>query len=373
MYIYQREHWPNFTWNNDHINQSLLPIKFKEGRFLGKMESLGFDMQVKAGFEILTTEIIKTSEIEGEHLNLEEVRSSIARHLGIETSGLLPTGRHVDGIVEMLLDATHHYSEKLTFTRLCGWHSLLFPTGLSGLMLVNPGVLRMDSEGPMQVVSGVYGRNKVHFQAPPANILEKQVKLFLKWFNTSHEQLDLLLKAAISHLWFITLHPFDDGNGRIARAITDMALARAEDQAHRFYSMSAQIRLERNSYYDILEKTQQGSIDITQWLLWFLDCLAKAIGNADSLLETVLNKAKFWEKNAGVAFHSRQIQMLNLLFDGFKGKLNSGKWAKITKCSQDTANRDINQLIAMGVLVKSKEGGRSTSYLLKDFSINQID
>lgn len=373
MYIYQREYWPNFTWDHDQINQALLPIKFQEGRFLGKMESLGFDIQTKAGFEILATEIIKTSEIEGEHLNLDEVRSSIARHLGIEISGLLPSDRHVDGIVEMLLDATRHYRDKLTLERLCGWHALLFPTGLSGLMLVNPGILRLDTEGPMQVVSGSYGRNKVHFQAPPAHLLEKQIHLFLQWFNTSHEQLDSLLKAAIAHLWFITLHPFDDGNGRIARAITDMALARAEDQALRFYSMSSQIRLERNDYYQILEKTQKGTLDITAWLLWFLDCLAKAIEKAASLLETVLNKASFWKTHASVAFNKRQITLLNLLFDGFKGKLTSDKWAKMTRCSQDTASRDINQLITLGILVKSKEGGRSTSYLLKDFSINQTN
>ncbi len=371
VYIYERPAWPNFTWDQGVIDEILMSVKFQQGHLLGKMETLGFKLQEAAALQTMTANIVKTSEIEGEHLNPDEVRSSIARHLGIDIAGLVPADRHVDGIVEMLLDATHHYGQALTEQRLCQWHASLFPTGLSGMMLVTPGVWRSDSEGPMQVVSGAYGREKVHFQAPPAKRLLVEIKKFLTWFNHTPKE-DLLVKAGIAHLWFVTLHPFEDGNGRIARAVADMVLARAENQKNRFYSMSTQIRRERKSYYDLLEKTQKSSLDITPWLSWFLRCLENAIKNSDTILENVLNKAKFWEQHAESIFNQRQVMMLNILFDGFKGKLTSGKWAKMTKCSQDTAARDIQQLVGQGVLVKGPEGGRSTNYVLKDFAINYI-
>ncbi len=373
MYIYQRSKWPEFTWDNATINHILPPLKFEQGRLIGRMESLGFDQQQKATLETLTNEIIKSSEIEGETLDPEEVRSSIARHLGIDIAGLLPSDRHVDGIVEVLLDATRNFQQALTMQRLCGWHALLFPSSISGLMIINPGILRNDSGGPMQVVSGSYGREKVHFQAPAAQLLPKQIKQFLQWFNKAIPNLDPLIKAAIAHLWFVTLHPFDDGNGRLARAITDMALASADNLANRFYSMSRQIRKDRKAYYEILERTQKGQLDITPWLQWFLQCLQQAILQSETILKNVLNKTKFWEQHSTKSLNKRQTQMLNTLFDGFKGKLTSSKWAKMMNCSQDSANRDINNLIELDILIKSPEGGRSTSYLLKDYPINLIN
>lgn len=373
MFIYQNKDWPNFTWDESQVNQALMPVKFQQGRLLGRMESLGFDAREHAFMTTLTSEVVKSSEIEGEKLNPDEVRSSIARHLGLDISGLLPSDRHVDGIVEMLLDATRKFDKPLTENRLCHWHAALFPMALSGMMLVNPGFWRCDADGPMQVVSGHYGRERVHFRAPPAEVLPKEIRQFVNWFNGSQSQLDPILKAAIVHLWFVTLHPFDDGNGRISRALTDMALAKAENLSNRFYSMSTQIRKDRKQYYKILEQTQKGSLDISQWLLWFCDCLCKAIMAAENSLEIILNKSKFWEQNSGKQFNKRQIAMLNILFDGIKGKLTSSRWAKMMKCSQDTATRDINALIKAGILVKSNEGGRSSNYLLKDFPINRID
>ncbi len=370
MYIYERPNWPNFTWDHEQVYQALLPVKFEQGRLLGQMKNLGFELQKSAVLEALTSEVVKTSEIEGEVLNVSEVRSSVARHLGLEAGGLLPADRHVDGIVEMLLDATRNYNKPLTQERLCHWHALLFPTGM---MLVNAGVLRRDNEGPMQVVSGHYGREKVHFTAPPAKNISQETKKFLQWFNQQQKNLDPIVKAAIAHLWFVTLHPFEDGNGRISRAIADMALALAEQQANRFYSMSTEIRKQRKSYYEILERTQKSRLDISEWLVWFLNCLHQSILQSDSLLKNILNKAKFWEQHADKSLNERQITMLNFLFDGFKGKLTSSKWAKMIKCSQDTAARDIKYLLNQEILVKSAEGGRSTSYLLKDYPINFID
>lgn len=373
MYIYQNKERPNFTWDQEVVYQALLPVKFQQGRLLGKMENLAFQLQEQAVLTTLTSDIIKTSEIEGEKLNADEVRSSIARQLGMNIAGLLPTDRHVDGIVEMILDATRQYDRPLTEKRLRHWHAALFPTGLSALMLVNPGVWRSDSEGPMRVVSGSYGREKVHFQAPPAKQLPKEIKHFLKWFNQDQAAMDFIVKAAIAHLWFVTLHPFDDGNGRISRAVADMALAKGENQANRFYSMSTQIRKDRKSYYDELESAQRGRLDITRWIIWFINCLNQAILQADEILKMVLNKAKFWEQHRDKMLNQRQIIMLNHLFDGFKGKLTTTKWSKMIKCSQDTAARDINHLIELDILVKSIEGGRSTSYHLKDFPMNQLD
>lgn len=366
MYIYENLDWPQFKWDHDEVNQALMKVKFEQGRILGKMQQLGFELQEKTVLETITREVVKTSEIEGELLDSEAVQSSVARHLGLDIAGLKPSDRHVDGIVEMLLDATHHYEQPLSLERLCQWHHLLFPSGMSGMMLVTPGILRQDSEGPMQVVSGVYGKERIHFQAPPAKQLLSEIERFLQWFNDTQLQLDPVIKAGIAHLWFVTLHPFEDGNGRISRAITDMALAIAENEKSRFYSMSTQIRQQRKSYYTILERTQKGTVDITEWLMWFLNCLYQSILQSESLLKNTLDKARFWEKHACKMLNERQIMMLNLLFEGFKGKLTSMKWAKITKCSQDTAIRDIKMLLDYGILVKSEEGGRSTNYHLKD-------
>lgn len=372
QYIYELPNWPNFKWENNIIYKELAKVKYQQGLLLGRMENLGFNIQEDALLTILTNEVIKTSEIEGESLNSDEVRSSIARHLGMDIGALLPSDHHIDGIVEVILDATQNYIQPLTEQRLLHWHATLFPTGMSGMMLVNPGAWRTDSGGPMQVISGRYGREKIHFQAPPAKVLPKEINKFIDWFEQNHREIDPVIKAAIAHLWFVILHPFDDGNGRISRAITDMALARSENLGKRFYSMSTQIRKQPKSYYDILEQTQKNSLDITPWLIWFLDCLYQAIKNSNTLLENILNKAKFWEQNSEKAFNQRQITMLNTLFDGFKGKLTSIKWAKMTNSSQDTATRDINKLIEEGILVKSNERGRSTSYLLKDFPINFV-
>ena len=370
IYLYQRLEWPNFSWNIDEVNQLLLPFKYRQGRLLGKMENLGFLDQEQAVLETMTEEIIKTSEIEGEVLNGDEVRSSIARYLGLEISGLLPSDRKIDGIVEMLLDATKKYDEPLTEERLCSWHGLLFPNSVSGMQIIMRGMFRTDSAGPMQVVSGYYGREKIHYQAPSAIYLEEEMRQFLAWFNDPNESLDPIIKAAIAHLWFVTIHPFDDGNGRITRAITEMALARAEKQANRFYSMSRQIRKQRKSYYDELEKTQKGSLNINSWICWFINCLDQAVKQADHLLSHILNKSKFWKQHSSTVLNARQKTMLNTLFDGIKGNLTSSKWAKMMKCSQDTAARDINQLIELGILMKGEGGGRSTQYILKDYPIH---
>lgn len=330
------------------------------------MESLGFNLQEEAALQTLTLDVLKSSEIEGEILNAEQVRSSIARRLGMEIAGLVPADRHVDGVVEMMLDATQHYNDRLTKERLFGWHTALFPSGRSGMYKIITGAWRNNTpDDPMQVVSGTMGRERVHFLAPASDVLEREMKKFLHWFNTD-SGLDPVIKAAIAHLWFVTIHPFADGNGRIARAITDMQLARADESSQRFYSMSAQIRIERNAYYTILEKTQKGSLDITAWLEWFLLCLERAIIATDTTLSIVMKKAKFWENPATQSLNERQQLMMNKMLDGFEGKLTSSKWAKIAKCSQDTAVRDIQDLINKGILEKDASGGRSTSYLLKD-------
>lgn len=373
MYIYQHSDWPNFRWDNERVQPVLAPVIFKIGKLWGRMEHLGFQVQEQAILEVMTSDALKTSEIEGEHLDPDEVRSSIARHLAMDEAGLLPTDRRVDGIVEMLLDATRHFDQPLTEKRLLKWHTGLFPTGLSGLSLVTKGYWRTDNGGPMQVVSGSYGRLYVHFEAPPATQLPAEITRFLTWFNQAESQLNLFIKAAIAHLWFVTLHPFDDGNGRTSRAIADMMLARAEGQPNRFYSMSTQIRRDRKNYYKELESAQKGDLDITRWILWFLSSLSQAVDLSEAILENILNKTRFWDQHANKQLNSRQIAMLNILFDGIKGKLSSSKWAIMMKCSQDTASRDIQDLIDQDILIKSTEGGRSTSYLLRDFPINRID
>lgn len=364
IYIYQDKHWPHFLWDNESLMPLLARVRHLQGLVQGKMQSLGVTLQEDAVFETISLDVIKTSEIEGEQLNMQQVRSSVARHLGIHIPGMIKADRHVDGIVEMMLDATHQYKKELTKERLFAWHSSLFPGGRSGMYKILVGSWRDDSTGPMQVVSGALGKEKVHYQAPDAAVINKEMKAFLKWFNNEDLSLDPVLKAGIAHLWFVTLHPFDDGNGRIARAITDLQLARADESPKRFYSMSAQIRLERKEYYQILEHTQKMGMDITPWLTWFLNCLFAALQNTQQTLHRVLNKAHFWEKHRSTLLNDRQKMMLNKLLDDFEGKLSSSKWAKMTKCSQDTALRDIQDLINKKVLKKEEAGGRSTNYEL---------
>lgn len=366
MYIYQHRKWPDFQWDLNEISTLLADVRHQQGRLLGRMEGLGFALKEEATLQTLTMEVVKSSEIEGEILNPDQVRSSIARRLGMDVAGLVPADRNVDGVVEMMLDATQRYGSRLTASRLFGWHAALFPFGHSGMFRIVTGAWRNNTkDDPMQVVSGAMGRERVHFQAPDSEKLEGEMKKFLDWFNRAKHP-DPVLKAAIAHLWFVTIHPFDDGNGRIARAITEMQLARADGSLQRFYSMSAQIRTERNGYYKILEETQKGSLDITAWIVWFLECLGRAIQATDSTLAAVIKKAKFWEDPFAQTLNDRQKMMLNRLLDGFVGKLTSSKWATITKISQDTAIRDIQDLIAKRLLRKEDAGGRSTSYVLYD-------
>ena len=365
MYIYQHKDWPQFTWNNDDLLFTLGKVRNMQGKLAGKMESLGFDLRKEAMLETISLDVLKSAEIEGEILNPDQVRSSIARRLGMDISGLVTSDRNVDGIVDLMLDATQQFTKKLTSERLFDWHSALFPTGTSGMHKITVGDWRKDSTGPMQVVSGAMGKEKVHFQAPDASDLNTEMDAFIVWFN-KEEKLDPVIKAGIAHLWFVTIHPFDDGNGRIARALTDMLLARSDGSSQRFYSMSAQIRLERKGYYTVLESTQNGNLDITEWLKWFLNCLLNALNSTDRILVKVLFKAQFRNTHATIALNERQKLLVNKLLDDFTGKLTSSKWAKIAKCSPDTALRDIHDLINKGILRKEPAGGRSTSYELTD-------
>jgi len=361
MYIWERETWPKLIWQDRAIAAPLAALRHDQGRLVGRMEALGFKLREEAFLQTLTHDVVKTSEIEGEVLDATQVRSSIARRLGIDIGALAPKDRDVEGIVEVMLDATGHYDQALTADRLFGWHSALFPTGRSGMAKILIGQWRDDRTGPMQVISGPIGRERVHYAAPPATRVAAEMAEFLAWFNATAAT-DPVIKAAVAHLWFVTIHPFEDGNGRIARAIADMALARSEASPQRFYSMSAQIRLERSAYYDQLERTQKGSVDVTDWLVWFLACLQRAIHGAQDILAAVMDKAQFWERAGKVALNARQIVVLNRLLDGFEGKMTSSKWAVIAKCSQDTANRDITALIDAGLLRKGDGGGRSTHY-----------
>ncbi len=361
MYIWEQKDWPKLTWDDEKLSRLLAKVSREQGRLLGRMEGLGFDLRTEAHLRTLTQDVVQSSDIEGEKLDTEQVRSSIARHLGVDIAGSIPADRHVEGVVEMMLDATSNYAAPLTQDRLFGWHASLFPAGRSGMHKINVGTWRDDATGPMQVVSGPIGKQKVHYEAPPAKRLPKEIKAYLHWFKKPGDA-DPLLIAGLAHLWFVTLHPFDDGNGRIARAIADMALARAEETSQRFYSMSAQIRAERNAYYEMLEHTQKGTCDITAWQEWFLGRLLRAIEGAHDTLETVLAKASFWGRFAKEPLNDRQIKVLNRVLVGFEGKLTSSKWAKLAKCSQDTAYRDIMDLIERGALQKDPGGGRSTSY-----------
>jgi len=362
-YIHELPDWPAFRWDSDRISQLLVEVRHRQGRLIGRMEGLGFSLRTEAVLNTLTEDVLKSSEIEGEKLDRDQVRSSIARRLGVDIGGLTPADREVEGVVEMMLDATQHYDQPLTAQRLFDWHAALFPTGRSGMSRISVGAWRDDKKGPMQVVSGPIGKERVHYQAPAAPRLRTEMKSFLDWLEKDSSA-DLVLKAGVAHLWFVTIHPFDDGNGRIARAIADMVLARSEGTPQRFYSMSAQIRQERKTYYEILEATQKGDLDITHWLEWFMACLGRAFERAETILAAVLNKARFWDSFAGTEFNPRQRSMINWLLNGFEGKLTSSKWAKIEKCSQDTALRDIEDLIRKGVLKRDSAGGRSTSYSL---------
>jgi Fic family protein len=366
-YIHQRDEWPSFRWSEEKLVQRLASVRHRQGRLIGRMEALGFPLREEAVLHALTEDVIKSSEIEGEILDKDQVRSSIARRLGMDIGGLVPADRHVEGVVEMMLDATQNYTQPLTAERLHGWHAALFPTGHSGLSRITVAAWRDDATGPMQVVSGPIGRERVHYEAPAAPLLDREMQAFLDWFEGNSE-LDPVLKAGVAHLWFVTVHPFDDGNGRIARVIADLALARAEQTAQRFYSMSAQIRIERNAYYDMLERTQKGDLDITPWLTWFIDCLDRAFDGAEAILANVMRKARFWEALAGQTLNDRQRKVINRLLDGFEGKLTSTKWAVLTKSSPDTALRDITDLLTRGILVKDTGGGRSTSYSLAEIA-----
>jgi Fic family protein len=366
-YIHELSNWPNFLWDEARLSRLLASVRHQQGRLIGRMEALGFDLRAEAVLSTLTEDVLKSSEIEGEILNKEQVRSSIARRLGLDVGALSRSERDVEGVVEMMLDATQNFADPLTTERLFAWHAALFPTGRSGMTRIVVGGWRDDRSGPMQVVSGPVGRERVHFEAPAASRIETEMKAFLAWFN-SDSPTDPVMKAALAHLWFVTIHPFDDGNGRIARAIADMALARSEQSPRRFYSMSAQIRLERNAYYDTLEATQKGGLDISAWQEWFLACLGRAIAGAEKTLSGILCKARFWEVHGNEVFNERQRKVVNRLLDGFDGKLTSSKWAAMTKASPDTALRDINDLIGRGILSRDDAGGRSTSYSLVEIA-----
>jgi len=362
-YIWQRPDWPHWVYDYRRLTTLLAQVHLAQGHLLGRMHHLGLDLRDQATLRVLTQDVLKTSEIEGEKLNADSVRSSIAKRLGVDIGALAPTDRHVDGVVDMVLDATQRHHTPLTVKRLFGWHAAMFPTGYSSLTKIRVGQWRDDAQGPMQVVSGPVHRQKVHYEAPPAHLLNLHMKDFLNWFNADQQD-DPVIKAGLAHLWCVTIHPFDDGNGRIARAVGDMALAQAEKSTQRYYSLSAQIQRERKDYYDRLEATQKGNLDVTAWLEWFLACLLRAIQGAEETLATVLAKARFWQQWAGTPFNERQIALLNKLLDGFDGKLTSSKWAAIAKCSQDTALRDITELLERGVLKKSEASGRSTSYVV---------
>lgn len=361
-YIYQHENWPNFTWNAAAISKTFGEVRNLQGRISGWMSTMGFAAKEEARLNTLTLDVVKSSEIEGEQLNYQQVRSSIARRLGINAGGLVPSDRYVEGVVEMTLDATQNYQQPLTSERLFGWHSALFPTGWSGLYRIETGRYRT---GEMQVVSGAMGKEKVHYQVPAPQLLDVEMNRFLLWLN-SDSNIDPVLKAAVAHFWFIIIHPFDDGNGRIARAITDLLLARAENNPERYYSMSNQILAERKQYYDTLQKVQHSSGDITEWIAWFLGCLKNALLATENAVESILRKAAFWKTHENTPLNERQRLMLNKLLDGFDGKLKSSKWAKIAKCSPDTALRDIKDLIEKGIVEQELEGGRSTNYRLTE-------
>ncbi len=362
-WIHEQKTWPDFTWDMASLAAKLSEVRHQQGRLLGRMLGLGFDLRSEASLAILTKDVVKSSAIEGERLNEQEVRSSIARKLGLDVGGLIPASRNVDGVVGMMVDATTNHTQKLTKKRLFGWHASLFPTGHSGMHTITVGAWRPESAGTMRVISGPIGRETVHFQAPAAQRLEDEMNTFLNWFESSQD-IDPVINAALAHLWFVTIHPFEDGNGRIARAIADMALARSDKMPERFYSMSSQIELERKDYYAQLERQQKDGMDVTEWLDWFLGCLERAIGNAETHLESVLYKSRLWEKANLHPVNDRQRKVLNRMLDNFKGHINTSKYTKLAKTSPDSALRDIKDLVARGILIQNPGGGRSTSYRL---------
>lgn len=360
MYIYELKNWPHFSWDQKVINDLLIQLRYQQGTLIGGMKSIGFQVLEEANLETLTQDVVKTSEIEGEILDQSLVRSSIARHLGMEIAGLDRVDRNIDGVVEMMLDATQKFDQPLTKERLLTWHTLLFPTGRSGFSKISVGAWR---SGSVQVVSGHMGKETIHYEAPPPEKVSEEMDAFLEWLN-HEEEMDLVLKAGLAHFWFVTIHPFDDGNGRIARAIADLLLARSENSSQRFYSLSAYIQKDRKYYYAILEGTQKGNLDITLWIKWFFGCLNRAIRDAISTFNVILYKAHFWDNLTDVSLNERQRKIINLMLGDFEGKLTTSKWAKLTKCSQDTAYRDILELMELNILVKNQEGGRSTNYSL---------
>lgn len=362
-YIWQHSEWPNWTFDLVALAPLLSKVNLERGRLLGAIQALGFKSAEEASLRVLTNEVVKSSEIEGEKLNADAVRSSIARRLGLSIGGLVPSDQHVDGVVEMLIDATRNHIKPLTEERLFDWHAALFPTGRSGMHKITVAAYRNDEDGPMQVVSGGIGREKVHYEAPPAHVIPSEMQIFLDWSNHT-QALDPLLKAGLSHLWFVTLHPFDDGNGRIGRAVGDMALSRADQSSQRFYSLSGQLHREREAYYDHLEQAQKGTLDVTAWLNWFLECLLRAVLHAHDELKGALHLANISQRAPHGAFNQRQMMMLYKLTHEFEGKLTSGKWAKLTKCSTDTALRDMNELVEMRVLIKVGDSKRATHYVL---------
>ena len=363
MYIHERKDWPEFKWDQAKLAGQLADVRHWQGRLLGRMEALGFQSRAEATLQTLTQDVVKTSEIEGEKLDAAQVRSSLARRMGMDIGALPPIDRNVEGMVEVMLDATRNYAKPLTPERLFDWHAALFPTGRSGIRRITVGGWRSGESGAMQVVSGPLGREQVHYEAPGHERLQKEMARFIKWCDGASD-IDPVIKSALAHFWFVTIHPFEDGNGRIARAIADLMLSRSEKSAQRFYSMSSQIQRERKAYYEVLESCQQGTLDITAWMEWFLNCLKHALGSTEHLLESVLTKAHFWKAHAGGSFNERQHKVINRMLDGFEGKLTSSKWAKLTQCSQDTALRDISDLAARNILAKDEAGGRSTSYSL---------
>ena len=371
-YIYQYDNWPNFTWEEGEIQSILGRVRHLQGKILGQINALGFSIKEETMLTTLTLDVVKSSEIEGELLNYEQVRSSIARKLGLEYAGMVYPDRNVEGVVEMMLDATQNYQNPLDEERLFSWHAALFPTGRNGMYKIDVGEYRKEE---MQVVSGAMGKEKIHYQAPPAEQVKPEMDRFIEWFN-KNTKLDYVVKSAIAHFWFIIIHPFDDGNGRIARAISDLLLARSDGSSQRFYSLSNQILTEKKTYYETLQKVQFKNGDITEWLVWYLNCLYQTLKNTEQTINKVLHKADFWDKHKNTILNARQRLMLNKLLDGFTGKLKTSKWAKITKCSQDTALRDIKDLIQKGILRQEKQGGRSTNYELvenknmNDFSSN---
>jgi Fic family protein len=361
IYIHEQKDWPEFRWDQARLAPLLAEARYLQGRLLGRMEALGFRLREEATLDTLTEDVVKTSKIEGERLDAGLVRSSIARRMGVDVGALPPVDRNVEGIVEIVLDATRNFDAPLTQERLFGWHAALFPAGRSGMHRITVGSWRTGERGPMQVVSGPIRREKVNYEAPAHSRLRREMARFLEWFNAS-QRMDPAIKSALAHFWFVTVHPFEDGNGRIARAIADMVLARSENSRQRFYGMSSQIERERKGYYAVLESCQKGTLDITQWIEWFLTCLKHALDASEELLELVLAKARFWKARAGESLNERQRKVINRALDGFEGKLTSSKWAKLTKCSQDTALRDIADLVGRGILKRNEAGGRSTSY-----------